>query len=509
SWQALVIAQGLQWGLAAWVFWGLGTPYHGLGLIFIVFTYCMASVQLLSSQPRVFLAFVSVVLLPMILRVVSDAQHPWHWQLGVLLTIVFGITVLMGRTYGSALGQAIALKARTDELAGQLRVEMAAAEQARRAAEAASRAKTQFFAAASHDLRQPLHAMGLFAEALRQRSKDPEVAGLVNSINESVDALEGLFGELLDITRIDTGGVEVNPAPVRLRDLFGRLRLHFEPIAFEKGLMLSFHGEQHVALADPVLLERILRNLVSNAIRYSDDGGVLVSCRPRQGRLLVQVWDSGIGISEASLPRIFDEFYQVNSSRPLEPHQRKGLGLGLAIVKRLAALMDAPLTVRSRVGHGTVFSLTVPVGKAMRTAGASVGAAKAPLGLTLQGRLIVVVEDEVAVREGLVVVLQAWGASVLSFETVGALRAWLSGGPTTRPDLALVDFRLPENQTGVDALEAVRGHWPGARLPAIMITGSSLGGHEDQAVTHDYHLLIKPVLPNKLRAMIAFKLGMR
>ncbi len=509
SWRALVIGQGSLWGLAAWVFWGLGTPYHALGLIFIVFTYCMASVQLLSSQPRVFLAFISVVLLPMILRVVSDEQFPWNWQLGGLLTVVFGITALMGRTYGSALGQAIALKARTDDLAAQLRVEMAAAENARRAAEAASRAKTQFFAAASHDLRQPLHAMGLFAEALRQRSRDPEVAGLVNSINESVDALEGLFGELLDITRIDTGGVDVNPAPVRMRELFGRLRLHFEPTAFEKGLMLSFRGEQHVAQADPVLLERILRNLVSNAIRYSDDGGVLVSCRPRQGRLLVQVWDSGIGISDGSLPRIFDEFYQVSSSRPLEPHQRKGLGLGLAIVKRLAALMQAPLSVRSRVGHGTVFTLEVPVGRLSRTPEAVPSGTRAPLGLTLQGKLIVVVEDEQAVREGLVVVLQAWGASVLSFDTVAALQTWLDGRPATAPDLALVDFRLPENRTGVDALGLLRAQWPQPPLPAIMITGSSLGGHEDQALTHDYHLLIKPVLPNKLRAMIAFKLGMR
>jgi signal transduction histidine kinase/CheY-like chemotaxis protein len=509
SWRALVIVQAALWGLASWLFWDLGTPYHDLGLIFIVFSYCMASVQLLSPQPRVFLAFISVVLVPMIVRIASDSSHGWHWQLAGLLSIMFGITALMGRTYGSALGQAIALKARTEELAAQLRVEMAAAESARRAAEAASRAKTQFFAAASHDLRQPLHAMGLFAEALRQRSRDPEVAGLVNSINESVDALEGLFGELLDITRIDTGGVEVNPGPLRLRELFGRLRLHFEPIAFEKGLMLSFRGGQHVVQADPVLLERILRNLVSNAIRYTDDGGVLVSCRPWQGGLRVQVWDSGIGIADTALPRIYDEFYQVQSSRPLEPHQRKGLGLGLAIVKRLADLMQVPLTVRSRVGHGTVFSLELPAGKAPRSSEPAAGNAKAPLGLTLQGRLIVVVEDEPAVREGLVVVLQAWGASVLAFDTVAALQAWLVTSPAARPDLALVDFRLPENQTGVDALVALRAHWPGERLPAIMVTGSSLGGHEDQALAHDYHLLIKPVLPNKLRAMIAFKLGMR
>ena len=511
SWKALVLSQGALWGVAVWLFWGLGTPYHTVSLILIVYSYCLGSVQLLATQSRVFLAFISLVLVPTILRIASDTSQPWHLQLAVILTLLFCITVLMARTYGGALGQAISLKRRTDELAARLRVEMQVAEDARHAAEAANRAKTQFFAAASHDLRQPLHAMGLFAEALRQRSHDPEAASLVNSINESVDALEGLFSELLDITRIDTGGVDVNPAPVRLRDLFSRLRLHFEPAAFEKGLMLSFRGEQHVAHTDPVLLERVLRNLVSNAIRYSDDGGVLVSCRPRQGHLLIQVWDSGIGISESNLPRIFDEFFQAQSHRPLQAHHRKGLGLGLAIVKRLAALMEAPISVRSRVGHGTVFSLEVPLGKALRTIEASPGSGvKAPLGLTLQERRILVVEDELAVREGLGVLLKAWGARVQAFDTVEAVQSWLAGPDAVEaPDLLLVDYRLPQGQTGIDALGHIRAHWAGRRLPAIVITGSSLGGHEDEAVTHDFHLLVKPVLPNKLRAMIAFKLGVR
>jgi signal transduction histidine kinase len=516
SWKALVLAQGALLASAVWLFWGLGTPYHALALLLIVYTYCLGSVQLLATQPRVFGVFITLVLAPTILRVASDTSQAWNWQLAVILALLFAITVLMARNYGSALGQALELKRRTEELAARLRTEHAAAEEARRAAEAASRAKTQFFAAASHDLRQPLHAMGLFAEALRQRSRDPEVSSLVNSINESVDALEGLFGELLDITRIDTGAVDVNPEPVRMRELFARLRLHFEPTAFEKGLALSFHGEQRVALADPLLVERILRNLVSNAIRYSDDGGVLVACRPRNGRLILQVWDSGIGIAEAALPRIFDEFYQVQSNRPLEPHQKKGLGLGLAIVKRLAALMEAPLTVRSRVGHGTVFTLELPAGRVARSAlseGPAAGSTKAALGLTLDGRTLVVVEDEAAVRDGLVVLLQAWGAQVRAFDSVGAVERWLAGlretPSTERPDLLLVDYRLPEGRTGIEALKLLRAHWAGVRLPAILITGSSLGGHEAEAEAHDYHLLIKPVLPNKLRAMIAFKLGVR
>ena len=517
GWIALVLCQASVWGTAVWLFWGLGTAYHKVSLLLIAYTYCLASVQLLATQWRVFLAFIAVVLVPTLARIVSDSSEPWHLQLALILALMFGMTVVMGRTYGTALGYALRLKARTDELAAQLRTEVTVSQEARRAAEAANLAKTQFFAAASHDLRQPLHAMGLFAEALRQRNQNPEVAALVNSINESVDALEGLFGELLDITRIDTGGVDVNPAPVRMRDLFSRLRLHFEPTAFEKGLMLSFRGDQHVAQADPVLLERVLRNLVSNAIRYTDDGGVLLSCRLRTGmegpHLLLQVWDSGIGISETSLPRIFDEFYQAQSNRPLQAHHRKGLGLGLAIVQRLTALMKAPLSVRSRVGHGTVFSLRVPVGRAPRSMEPSPSSTQAALGLTLQGCLVLVVEDEAAVRDGLVVLLQAWGASVLAFDSVQALQAALHGklaaADTPRPDLLLVDYRLPQGRTGIDALQLLRQRWAGQRLPAIVITGSTMGGHEREAEEHDFHLLVKPVLPNKLRAMMAFKLGVR
>jgi two-component system, sensor histidine kinase len=169
--------------------------------------------------------------------------------------------------------------------------------------------------------------------------------------------------------------------------------------------------------------------------------------------------------------------------------------------------------VHSRVGRGTVFSMDVPVGRLPRRVDSSgsdsVPSTKAPLGLTLQGRFIVVVEDEAAVREGLVVLLQAWGAQVRAFDGLAAVHAWLADDQAEPPDLLLVDYRLPEATTGLDVLAAIRRRWTQRALPAIVITGSSLGGHEDEAVVHDFHLLIKPVLPNKLRAMIAFKLNVR
>ena len=272
-----------------------GSGLHQLALVLVVYTFCVACVPILAPQFRLFVFFVLLVFVPAIVRVaLQDATL--SWELAIVMTVAMGMTILLGRNYRASFDSIVGLKLRTEALAVQLRSEKAVADAARREAEVANRAKTQFFAAASHDLRQPLHAMGLFAEALRARSRDPEVAQLVNSINESVDALEGLFSELLDITRIDSGGVEVHPADFELADIFRKVRLHFEPAAFEKGLALRVRGGRRVAFADPLLVERIVRNLVSNAIRYTSDGSVLVSCRRRGERLLLQVWDTGPGI---------------------------------------------------------------------------------------------------------------------------------------------------------------------------------------------------------------------
>ena len=507
------LVAGALWGLTGWIFYFRGASIQQTGLIVIVYTFCASAVPVLAIQPRMFLAFVSLAFVPLIVRVASGASI-YHYQLAGELLLIISLTTVLARYYRQALRRAIDLKVHADQLLAALRIEKLAADTARQQAdvarqqaETANRAKTQFFTAASHDLRQPLHAMGLFAEALRQRVHEPEVAQLVNSINESVDALEGLFSELLDITRIDSGGVEVHPQPFVVGDILRKLRLHFEPTAFEKGLSLRLRGGTQVVQADPLLVERILRNLVSNAIRYTNDGSVLVSCRRRGDRVLLQVWDTGVGIRDEQQDRIFDEFYQVPNSVSLSPEQRKGLGLGLAIVKRLAELMKASLTLRSQPGRGSVFTLELPLGRAPRVA-ASALPAKGPLALTLHGRLLVLVEDEPAVRQGLDVLLKGWGADTIAFDSVAACEAWLADPGAATPDLAIVDYRLEGGRTGVEAIQLLRRRF-GAALPTIVVTGSTMSGFEHEALEHDFHLLIKPVLPNKLRAMMAFKLGVK
>ena len=507
AWQAGVLASGALWGIAAWFFSAYGSAPHQVALVLVVFTFCVASVPILGPHYRLFALFVFVTFAPAIARVVL-AGGTLGWQLGAVMTVAMGMTMLLGRNYRDAFERVVGLKLRNEALAVQLRAEKAVADAARHEAEVANRAKTQFFTAASHDLRQPLHAMGLFAEALRARAHDPEVAQLVNSINESVDALEGLFSELLDISRIDSGGVEVNPENFELADIFRKVRLHFEPSAFEKGLALRIRGGKHVALADPLLVERIVRNLVSNAIRYTQDGSVLLSCRRRGERLLLQVWDTGPGIRAEERARIFEEFYQVPGVAVVTVEQKKGLGLGLAIVKRLCALMAVPLDLSSQEGRGSVFTVELPVGKGPRTTARSIPG-KGPIGITLDGRLIVIVEDEPAVRQGLEVLLTGWGATIVSLASVGAARDWAEGAePAAPPALVIADYRLENGETGVAAIDLLRERF-GKGVPAIVVTGSSMTGHDKEALEHDFHLLIKPVLPNKLRAMIAFKLGRR
>ncbi len=508
GWNLGTLTSGALWGATSWVFYLRGGNAQQIALIITIYTLCVAAVPVLATQPRVFLLFSGLCFVPMAARVATTGYEDSYRLAGILL-LIFSLTTLLARNYRQALQRALELKLQTDHLLSQLRIEKGAADAARQEAEVANRAKTQFFAAASHDLRQPLHAMGLFAEALRQKNHDVEVAHLVNSINESVDALEGLFSELLDITRIDSGGIEVHPQHFPLADLYRKLRLHFEPAAFEKGLALRFRGADHVVHADPLLVERILRNLVSNAIRYTADGSVLVSCRRRGDRLLLQVWDTGPGIAEHEQVKVFEEFYQVPHGPRTEAHQRKGLGLGLAIVKRLADLMSAPVALRSQPGSGTVFTLELPLGKWVPQTQPMLSG-KGLLNLTLEGRTIVVVEDEPAVLSGLEALLHGWGASILAFESVAACRVWAQAahGSMPRPDLLIVDYRLEHGATGADALALLRERF-GADLPAIVITGSTMSSLDLEAQQKNFHLLIKPVVPNKLRAMIAFKLGVK
>jgi len=397
------------------------------------------------------------------------------------------------------------LERRVDDKSAQLSAQLARTDEARREAlvaqrraELADQSKSRFLAAASHDLRQPLHALGLFAAALRERRHDPETTALVGRINTSVESLEALFSALLDISRLDAGVVVAQPRDVALQPLLERIANDFSAEAVDRSLRLSVVPTRFAVRTDPVLLERILRNLVANALHYTDAGGVVVGARRRGGDVAIEVWDSGRGIAAQDRERVFEEFWQAGNP---ERDRTRGLGLGLAIVRRLADLLGHAIVLDSRPGRGSVFRVVLPRVAAI---GAQRGPAHSGVSPTaLEGARVLVLDDDAEAREGMASVLAAWRCTVVAVGDPSDLAA-----DAAPPDALLVDYRLRGGLDGMHAIGVLRGRF-GAGVPAIVVTGESLPAELARIVGSGLPMLHKPVQASKLRAALLYALSRR
>jgi len=477
-------------------------PDHpGLQTVLAVSLTVMAAGSVASTAIYLPVAYATVLVLmgPLLVRFSLDGSVD-RGMVVLVLGLAIPVVLRFGKSFSQTFGALLRTQAENVRLIGQLQGEKAAALEAQKLAEAANMSKSRFFAAASHDLRQPVHALALFSAALQEKSRDPATAQVVNSINASVGALEGLFSELLDMSKIDAGAVTADPGHFAIQTVFDKLRMDFEPEAFEKGLVLRIHPTGFFAYSDALLVERVLRNLTANAIRYTDTGGVLVGCRRRGGHLQLEVRDTGVGIAPQDQQRVFEEFHQLPSNRS---QRVKGMGLGLSIVKRLCAILGSEVELVSTPGRGSLFRLRIPMGRA--PAVSSVPSTAAPAAQArLDGRRIVVVEDEAAVVEGMRVLLTGWGAEVMVAESAEAADALLDSLQVA-PDLLIADYRLGGAVTGIDVIGRFRAKFTRA-LPAIVVTGSTTPTHLEMARTQDFHLMLKPVMPAKLRTLINFKL---
>jgi signal transduction histidine kinase/DNA-binding NarL/FixJ family response regulator len=362
--------------------------------------------------------------------------------------------------------------------------------------EAANLAKSRFIAAASHDLRQPLHALNLFVAQLAHETDRAEHARLAARINTAVTGMNELFNALLDISKLDAGVLAPNISEFSIAQLLDRTEMTFLAAAREKGLRLRVVSSDAVIRSDFILLERILLNLVSNAIRYTVHGGVIVGCRRRADILHVEVWDSGIGIPEDQRGNIFGEFYQVPTA---ERDRSGGLGLGLAIVDRLCRLLKHPIEVTSRLGRGSRFAISVPLIAAHSTAVPSID----PEVMTdpARGKLIVVIDDDALVLSGMQGVLKSWGCSVVTASSEGTALARLLELKRL-PDLIISDYRLGGGKIGFKAIERLRKAL-GTSIPAFLISGDTAPERLREASASGYYLLHKPVLPITLRAVVS------
>jgi signal transduction histidine kinase/ActR/RegA family two-component response regulator len=368
-------------------------------------------------------------------------------------------------------------------------------EERTRQLEAANQAKSRFIAAASHDLRQPLHALGLFVAQLHGRLRAAERSQIISRIEAALSAMNELFSALLDISKLDAGATTINITVFPVAQLLAHAETTFAGAAREKKLSFRAMPSDAWVRSDFILLEQIVFNLITNALRYTRSGGVVVGCRKRGDQLRIEVWDSGIGIAADQHDKIFGEFYRLGEP---DRDRRAGLGLGLAIVDRLCRLLDHPIEVRSTVGKGSVFAVTVPLAPANKRAIEASIVPRAQPSLS-HDKLVLVIDDDPLVLEGMSGIFRKWGCRVITADSDSkALKAVAEQDDL--PDLIISDYHLANDRTGIETIEWLRGELS-AQIPAFLISGDTDPATLHEAKAKGLHLLHKPVDPMALRAM--------
>jgi Na+/proline symporter/signal transduction histidine kinase/CheY-like chemotaxis protein len=380
---------------------------------------------------------------------------------------------------------------RTEELT-RLNAELA---RAKAEADEANISKTRFLAAASHDILQPLNAARLYATSLVERRISGEEAKLAANVDASLEAVEEILGALLDISRLDTGAMQPELSSFRIDELLAQLEVEFAPLAAEKGLKLTYVPSSLAVRSDRRLLRRVLQNLVSNAIKYTPAGRVLVGCRRAGKKLRIEVIDTGLGIAANKQKIIFKEFQRLDQGARVA----RGLGLGLSIVERIARILDHKLTLRSSAGRGATFTITVPV-VAAAAVGKSARPAPPPALIPLEGIVVLCIENDPQVLAGMRALLSSWGCQVLIAADLKAAAAVI-GASGTRPDVLLVDYHLDDGN-GIDAIAALRGPL-GDTLPAALVTADRSPQVRDRARAQDIGVMHKPLKPAALRAFLS------
>lgn len=463
-WVATSLIAGLLWGAAGALFFASNEPLQQLVLVAVVLGVAFGSLTLYASHRPALWAFLPAALLPLIGRMVAE-QNPAYYTAAIVMLAVFGFTTFFGRNFGEAMFESVKNNYENEVLVEQLLAEKRISDDARRAAENATRSKTQFFAAASHDLRQPLQAIGIYVSLLKKRAQGP-LEPLVKNLSTAVESLSKLVEELLEISRLDSGSIQPRTQQVLIDEMFGLLEQEFMPQAAAKGLALRVRRPGYAIDSDQMLLMRVLRNLLANAIRYTQRGGVLLAARPRGGLISLEVYDTGPGIRQQELDRIFEEFYRGESSKN---EASGGFGLGLSIVKRICSVLGHPLIVTTRPGSGTVFRVEVPLSAVPRRPQRGPAETTEAAIRTLSGHTLVVLEDNEEILNSLTKLLRSWGADILSATHFNSsLMKRLAH--RKRIDLIIADQNLGNSAiSGVEAAFRIR-EIVGFPVPVIMLT---------------------------------------
>ena len=480
-WALGAFYSGLTWGSSALFMFDPANPENQAYLVICLVGVTAGALALVTIDLRSFFLFVVPTLLPITLRLVAEADRAHLWMAAVC-TLVLCVLIKFGLKLNRELEQSLYNRFLLDD-------ERRLAELARGDAEAATQAKSRFLQATSHDLRNDVQAIGLLTDQLAQELTDPAARENVAIIAASARTVGRLADDLLSVSRLDAGDIRPVVAPVALQPLLDSIELEFGHLARRQDVGFLVHASPLAVSSDRMLLERMLRNLASNAVRYTRSGGsVEIDARQDAGQVRIEVRDTGIGIATDDQQRIFEEFYQVAGSA-----SSKGLGIGLSIVQRFAELLGHRLTVQSAPGQGSRFCIHLQRAEPP----AAEESRGEVLANPLRGRVALLVDDDATLLQTLAARLESWELEVFAATTGDSALSRLDDANCI-PDLIVADYQLGVQENGIALIERIRARFA-APIPAVLLTGYGGDEHRAPAAARAIHVLEKPVKPARLR----------
>ena len=363
-------------------------------------------------------------------------------------------------------------------------------------ADRANKAKSVFLASASHDLRQPLNAMQMYIAALKTKVNDEEVLKIIEDINSVSASTARLLNALLDVSELEVGAIKPRYEEFPINNIFTSIFQSFSPLAKDKGLQFRIVPSSIFVKSDPDLLERILGNFMSNAIRYTQSGSVMIGCRRRDNMVSIEVWDTGCGISDNQMSSIFEDFYQIENK---ERDRSKGLGLGLALAKRLSISLNHKIESKSWLGSGSSFSVLVEIGKENSS---DIKLENITNIMDLSGVKVLLVEDDIDVLKSTKQLLESWGCIVSSGRDQEEIKNVIGSDGYLLPDIIVADNRLPGDASGIDVVKLVQKDLE-SLIPSVIVTGDVERGHVQSITDQGFPVLLKPIQPAKFRAILS------
>ncbi|HIO93673.1 MAG TPA: hybrid sensor histidine kinase/response regulator [Leucothrix mucor] len=491
------ITSGIFWGTAGALFYTPESMLHLVYLLMYLFGLVVGGSVSLAYVRWAFPLYAIITATPIAVLLVIDENKSFLW---IAFTLVFSLLVVIAisRNVYHSISESLKIRFKNEDLVKQLQQQAIELKAQTEAAIKANEDKSRFLASASHDLRQPIHSLSLLTDALSSQVTTKTGQSILALVHSANDSLNSLLGSLLDISKLDAGIVEPQIERIALSPLLSRVVDNYRLLAEQKDLQLRLRVSDCYVDSDASLLSNAIMNLIDNAIKYTSTGGVLVAVRIHRKNIKIQIWDTGLGIDSADHEKIYDEFLQLgNSARDAE----KGLGLGLSISKRLLQLLGHPLSLSSKPGRGSVFTISMP----LSTLPEEVALNRAtPIVYNLDEtskHTVLLVDDNVMVRESTTLALESWGYKVISALSIEVVEDIATSKEASKISIIAADYRLQDSVTGIDAIKRFK-QLSGCDIPAFLITGDTAPVRLQEAASFGLPLLHKPLKQGEFKAVL-------